>query len=70
MTDERTVNTSTRSEHLVAADVFIHGLSPFTLEMLRRATEQGLTLSGLDFTGDGDSVVILRFSRAPLSGKF
>ena len=33
------------------------------MEVLRRAVAQGLTPSGLDFTGDDDSVVILRFTR-------
>ena len=47
----------------VRTDVFIHNLGAFTLEALRRAVTQGLTPSGLDFTGDGDSIVILRFSR-------
>jgi len=44
-------------------DVFIHKLEPFTLQTLRRAVEQGLTPSGLDFMGDNDSGVILRFTR-------
>lgn len=42
----------------VAADVFLHRLEPCTLEALRRAAEQGLTPSGLNFTGDDDSVAI------------
>jgi hypothetical protein len=46
----------------VATDVFIRDLEPFTLEALRRAVEQGLKPSGLDFTGD-DSSVIIRFTR-------
>ncbi|HET8924131.1 MAG TPA: hypothetical protein VFN26_14175 [Candidatus Acidoferrum sp.] len=49
----------------VATDVFLHNLPPITLEALRRAVEQGLTPSGLDFTGDDDSIVILRFTRPP-----
>jgi hypothetical protein len=49
----------------VATDVFIHNLDPFTLEALRRAMMQGLTPSGLDFTGDdNDSSVIIRFTRS------
>jgi hypothetical protein len=48
----------------VRADVFIHNLDAFTLEALRRAVTQGLTPSGLDFTGDDDSIAILRFTRA------
>lgn len=35
----------------VRTDVFIHNLHAFTLEALRRAVAQGLTPSGLDFTG-------------------
>jgi hypothetical protein len=31
----------------VRSDVFLHGLSPFVLESLRRATEQGLTPTSL-----------------------
>ncbi len=34
----------------MATDVFLHRLEPYTLEALRRAVEQGLTPSGLDFT--------------------
>ncbi len=51
----------------VATDVFLHNLEPFTLEALRRAVEQGLKPSGLDFTGD-DSSVIIRSTR-PRDGK-
>ena len=40
----------------VATDLFLHRLEPCTLEALRRAEEQGLTPSGLDFTGDDDSI--------------
>jgi hypothetical protein len=47
----------------VRTDVFLHGLGPDTLEMLRRAMEQDLVLCGLDFAGDDDSIVILRFVR-------
>ena len=46
----------------VATDVLLHNLERFTLEALRRAVEQGLAPSGLDFTGDDDSIAILRFS--------
>jgi len=50
----------------VRTDVFLHNLEPITLEMLRRAMEQGLTLTSMDFTGDDDgSIVILRFTRPP-----
>jgi hypothetical protein len=48
----------------VATDVFLHDLSPFTLQILRRAIEQGLLPSGLDFGWDDDSIAILRFTRA------
>lgn len=48
-----------------ATNVFLHRLEPSTLEALRQAVEQGLTPSGLDFTGDDDSIVILRFTRPP-----
>ncbi len=48
----------------VRSDVFIHNLEPFTLESLRRAIEQGLVPSGLDFAGDDNSIVVLRFTRA------
>ena len=47
----------------VRTDVFIHDLEPFTLEALGRALAQGLTPSRLDFTGDDDSSVIIRFTR-------
>lgn len=47
----------------VATDVFLHRLEPYTREALRQTVEQGLTPSGLDFTGDDDSIVILRFTR-------
>jgi hypothetical protein len=52
----------------VRSDVFLHGLSPFTLKSLRRAIEQGLMPSGLDFTGDDDSSVIIRFAQ-PRAGE-
>jgi hypothetical protein len=63
MTRERTVSGSQESERLVAIDVFLHRLEPSTLETLRSALEQGLTPSGLEFTGDGDSIAIIRFTR-------
>ena len=47
----------------VRTDVFIHNLELSTLETLRRAMEQGLTSSGLDFTGNDESIAILRFAR-------
>jgi hypothetical protein len=47
----------------VRTDVFLHNLEPITLEMLRRAMEQDLVLCGLDFAGDDDSILILRFIR-------
>jgi len=51
----------------VRTDVFIHGLGPHTLEALRQAVGQGLTLCGLDFA-DVDSIVVLRFTR-PRAGE-
>ena len=47
----------------VRTDVFIHNLDAFTLEALRRAVMQGLTPCGLDFAGDDDSIVIIRFTQ-------
>ena len=63
MTRERTVSRSSQSERLVASDVFLHRLEPSTLEALRQAIEQGLTPSSLDFGGDDNSIVVLRFTR-------
>lgn len=55
----------------VAIDVFLHRLERSTLEALRRAVEQGLTPSGLDFAGDDDSIAILRFTRPrPAEARF
>jgi hypothetical protein len=65
--DRRAIPLTT-GDNLVATDVLLHNLEPFTLEALRRAVEQGLTPSGLDFTGDDDSIVILRFTR-PRAGE-
>jgi hypothetical protein len=53
----------TKGDVLVASDVLLHNLEPITLEMLRQAVEQGLTPSSLDFGGDDDSTVVLRFTR-------
>jgi len=64
MTRERTVGRSQESARPVATDIFLHDLEPFTQKALRRAVEQGLTPSGLDFAGDDDSIVVLRFTRA------
>jgi hypothetical protein len=64
MTRERTVSGSQESERLVAIDVFLHRLEPSTLETLRRALEQGLSPTRLDFGGDDDSIAILRFARS------
>jgi hypothetical protein len=61
--DRRAIRLTT-GDIPVRTDVFLHNLDPFTLESLRRATEQGLTPSGLDFTDD-DSIVVLRFTRTP-----
>jgi hypothetical protein len=52
MTRERRPIPSTTGDIAVATDVFLHNLEPFTLEMLRRALAQGMTLSNLGFTGD------------------
>jgi hypothetical protein len=52
----------TTGDILVATDVFLHNLEPNTVEALRKAVEQGLAPSGLDFTGD-DSSVIIRFTQ-------
>lgn len=52
----------------VCTDVLLHNLEPFALEALRRTMEQGLTPTSLDFTGDDDSIVILRFTR-PRAGE-
>jgi hypothetical protein len=68
MTRERTVSRSQESARPVATDIFLHNLEPFTLESLRRAIEQGLVPSGLDFAGDDDSIVVLRFTR-PRAGE-
>jgi hypothetical protein len=61
MTRERTVSGSQEGERPVATDVFLHNLEPFTQEALRQALEQGLTPFGLDFAGDDNSIVIIRF---------
>lgn len=63
MTRERTVSESQECERLVATDVFLHNLEPSTVEALRRALAQGLTPSGLDFTGDDDDSIVIRFTR-------
>jgi hypothetical protein len=49
----------------VRTDIFIHDLEPLTLEALHQALAQGLRVSGLDFGGDDDSTVVLRFTRMP-----
>jgi hypothetical protein len=56
-------------QHILArSDVFLHDLPPRTLELLRRAADQGLVPSGLDFGGDANSIVVLRLSRPFKSG--
>jgi hypothetical protein len=65
--DRRTIPLTT-GDIPVVTDVFLHRLEPYTLEALRRAMEQGLTPTGLDFTGADDSIVILRFAR-PRAGE-
>jgi len=47
----------------VATDVFLQNLEPFALQSLRRATEEGLVPSSLDFGGDDASIVRLRLTR-------
>jgi hypothetical protein len=47
----------------VRTDVFLHRLEPHTLDTLSQCVEQGLTPSRLDFAGDDDAIVILRFTR-------
>jgi len=59
--DRRTIPLTT-DDIPVATDVFLHRLEPSTLKAFRRAVQQGLTPSGLDFTDD-DSIVVLRFTR-------
>jgi hypothetical protein len=54
---------------IVRTDIFIHDLEPLTLEALRRAVAQGLSVSSLDFGGDDDSTVVLRFTRMPLDSE-
>lgn len=51
----------------VGADVFLHGLSPSTLESLRRAIEQGLIPTSLDFAEDG-TIATLRFTKPEYRG--
>ena len=63
MNRERTVSGSQEGKRLVATDVFLHNLEPYALEALRRVMEQGLTPSGLEFGGDANSIVIIRFAR-------
>ena len=66
MTVKRSMHRAELLDHQpvpVRTDVLLHNLDPFTLEALRRALAQGLTLSGLDFTGDDGAIVILRFTR-------
>jgi hypothetical protein len=47
----------------VATDVYLRHLEPFALKSLRRAIEQGLVPSGLDFGGDDGSIARLRLTR-------
>jgi hypothetical protein len=47
----------------VATDVYLRHLEPFALQSLRRATEEGLVPSSLDFGGDDGSIAIIRFTR-------
>jgi hypothetical protein len=54
---------STTGDIPVASDVLLHNLEPITLEMLRRAMEQGLVPSGLNISGDDDPIVVLRLTQ-------
>lgn len=45
---------------LVRSDIFVHELTPETLDMLRQATERGLKPSGFSVAGN---TVVLRFER-------
>ncbi|HXY52200.1 MAG TPA: hypothetical protein VEI01_22320 [Terriglobales bacterium] len=65
MTRERRPIPRTAGDILVATDVFLHNLEPITLEMLRRAMEQGLVPSGLNISGDDDPIVVLRLTQPP-----
>jgi hypothetical protein len=47
----------------VRTDVFLHGLEPYTLEILRQCVEQGLTPTDVDFTGDDGAIAVIRFTR-------
>ena len=57
-----------RKPVLVRSDVLMHRLEPRTLDALRQAIERGLVPSSLDFTGDDESIAILRFTR-PRAGE-
>ena len=47
----------------VMMDIFLHDLDARTIESLRRALAQGLVPTALDFAGDENSIVIIRFTR-------
>jgi hypothetical protein len=65
MTRERSMIPPTTGEIPVATDVFLHNLEPITLEMQRRAMEQGLVPSGLNISGDDEPIVLLRLTQPP-----
>jgi hypothetical protein len=60
---DRRPTSHTTGDIPVASDVFLHNLEPFALQSLRRATEEGLVPSSLDFGGDDGSIVRLRLTR-------
>ncbi|HUJ30703.1 MAG TPA: hypothetical protein VLY23_05445 [Candidatus Acidoferrum sp.] len=66
---ERRAKLLNRQPVAVRSDVFLHSLSPFTVESLRRAIEEGLAPISLDFAEDDDTV-ILRFVKPGYRGTF
>jgi hypothetical protein len=69
MTVKRSMHRAELLDHQpvpVRTDVSLHGLSPLTLEMLRRAIEQGLMPFDLQFVDD--DFVILRLAQ-PRTGE-
>ena len=65
--DRRAIPPTT-GDILVATDILLHNLDAYTLENLRRAVEQGLTPTDVDFTGDDGAIAIIRFTR-PRAGE-
>lgn len=54
-----------RKPETVRTDIFIQGLEPDEVEMIREATEQGLAPGGFSVEGN---IVILRFDRPRAGG--